>query len=115
MAHDQNNWLRVGDWVSGRTVNDEMFIGYVESYEEVNGSVKVTVTECDHSSLVHKKIVTFQNLVKRLPVFDLMERGQLLNMVDIALMEKDRETFMLLTKRLRETDNNHQQDPVGAA
>ncbi|NGP43986.1 IDEAL domain-containing protein [Bacillaceae bacterium SIJ1] len=108
----QNHWLNVGDWVSGRTVNDEIFIGFVESFENTNGSVKVTVTECDHTSLIHKRIVTFQNLIKKLPIFDIQEKGQLHNLIDIALMEKDRETFMQLTRRLQEMENS--KDPVGA-
>jgi hypothetical protein len=92
--------LKEGAWVSGKSVNDEKFRGYIEALNTLNGTVKVKVTECDNVKSIGRSIECFTFSLELLPDEKLNLPGQLYNLIDIALSAKDREWFMELTTEL---------------
>jgi hypothetical protein len=92
--------LKEGAWVSGKSVNDEKFRGYIEALNTLNGTVKVKVTECDNDKSIGRTIECFTFSLELLPDEKLNLPGQLYNLIDIALSAKDREWFMELTTEL---------------
>jgi uncharacterized protein YpiB (UPF0302 family) len=94
--------LKEGDWVSGKSVNDEKFHGYIEDLDYMNGTVKVKVTECDNESSLGRTIECFISSLEVLPLEILKHKGHLLNLIDIALSVRDEAWFMELTAQLKE-------------
>ncbi|MBP1153883.1 MULTISPECIES: hypothetical protein [unclassified Paenibacillus] len=95
------NDLRVneGDWVSGTTMEDERFIGFVESTEG-NGLIKIRITQCDRPETVGDSAEAKLSKVNKLPVFEPTSETPLRSLIEIALMAKDREWFEELSNKL---------------
>ena len=47
--------IQVGDWVSGVTVMDEKFIGYVDAADPA-GTYRIVVTQSDRDRIVGKRV-----------------------------------------------------------
>ncbi len=90
-----------GDWVSGRSENDEKFHGFIEAINFSNRTVKVRVTQSDNEASIGKNIETPIRLVEVLPLEKFNEEGQILNLIDFALLIKDEAWFMELTAELK--------------
>lgn len=93
--------LRVneGDWVSGTTMEDERFIGFVESMEG-NGLIKVRITQCDRPETVGDWAEAKLSKVTKLSDFEPISETPLRSLIEIALMTKDREWFEELSGKL---------------
>ncbi len=90
--------IREGDWVSGTSVKDEKFIGYVESMNE-NGELKVVVTQCDLQETVGTTIETKLARVKKLPAYTPSAPEEVRSLIELALMTHDKEWFEELRAR----------------
>ncbi|MFT8871861.1 MAG: IDEAL domain-containing protein [Sporolactobacillus sp.] len=101
----QSIWSK-GDWVKGRTVNGELMHGYIEDFDDEDGTVKVHVVACDRLSTVGRTIETLSYLIKPFPALPLTSR-QLRSLADLALATGDREWFMALSSQLAAKKNNN--------
>ncbi len=98
-----------GDWVKGKTINDEMIQGFIHSIHPANGTVKITVTQSDNNQILGKDIETFIHRITPLTVTINDQEVFLQNLIDIALLTKDREWFMEIWDRLDELRKNKEQ------
>jgi hypothetical protein len=92
--------FKEGDWVSGKSVNDEKFHGYIEGLDIVKGTVRVKITACDNESSLGRTAECFISTLDALPLDILNHQGHLLNLIDIALGVRDKAWFMELTTQL---------------
>ncbi len=92
--------IKVGDWVRGKTENDELFKGFIETFDVIHGVVKVFIVESDHSKLISKRIVTLRKHVTPLAVTDVKHEEFIRDMIDLALLTNDRAWFDDLVKQL---------------
>ncbi|MEX2460465.1 MAG: hypothetical protein WD469_04080 [Paenibacillaceae bacterium] len=93
--------FKEGDWVSGKSVNDEKFHGYIEGLDIVKGTVRVKITACDNESSLGRTAECFISTLDALPLDILNHQGHLFNLIDIALSVRDKAWFMELTTRLQ--------------
>ncbi len=49
-----NPVLKVGDWVRGISVEGELILGYIESFDHVGEVVKVNVVKCDNRDTISR-------------------------------------------------------------
>lgn len=99
MATINQEWIKVSDWVSGTSAEDEKFIGYVESID-VYGTVKVRVTQCDHEEAIGNTVSSSLSKLYKLTDYVPVEAG-LRSLLDLALMTRDQEWFDDLYANLR--------------
>ncbi|UUZ81643.1 IDEAL domain-containing protein [Paenibacillus sp. P26] len=102
MNLDNRTAPEVGDWVSGTSLMDERFIGYVEQIDQ-NGLVKIHVTQCDHESAVGNSVKAWFTHIERLPESAPSEYEALRGLMDLALMTRDREWFQELASKLADS------------
>jgi IDEAL domain len=101
---DNQSFVTVGDWVTGHSINDELFTGFVEAVNVKLNTVKVYVTESDHKNTIGKTIETFQSKIKYFPPVKEQSRAHLLNLIDLSLMSGDKDWFLHLTENLKVLD-----------
>lgn len=106
MMQQQSKWKK-GDWVKGRTVNGELMHGYIEAFNDEDGTVKVHVVACDRESTVGRTIETLSYLIKPFPILPL-SNTQLRSITDLALITSDRDWFMDLSSQIARTEENTQ-------
>ncbi|WP_051620619.1 hypothetical protein [Paenibacillus sp. UNC451MF] len=99
MTAIHQDWIKVSDWVSGTSAEDEKFIGYVESID-VYGTVKVRVTQCDHEEAIGEVVSSSLNKLSKLTDYVPVEAG-LRSLLDLALMTRDQSWFDDLYANLR--------------
>lgn len=102
MAVAKQEFIRVGDWVSGTSMEDEKFIGYVEAID-VYGGVKVRVTQCDHDEAVGELVDSLLGRMEKLADYVPVEEADLRSLLDLALMTRDQSWFDDLYSTLRMT------------
>ncbi|MFK7696226.1 hypothetical protein [Paenibacillus sp. HJGM_3] len=89
-----------GDWVSGASVEDERFIGFVDSVSAGSGLVKVWVTQSDRAEGVGDLVEASLAKVKKLPDQEASAPDELQGLIELALQTHDRAWFEELTTRL---------------
>ena len=99
-------FLRVGDWVSGTSVEDERVFGYVEEIEDRAGLVAVRVLKSDHSEAVGQKVTSRKQRLKRLPFREPETEDELINLIDLALATRDRAWFEEIAAKLHQVRQN---------
>jgi predicted RNA-binding protein Jag len=92
--------LHEGDWVTGKTANDEKFRGYVEQVDAYGGMVQVKVLESDHDVIIGHTVKAALVSVEPIPAETSRSEADLMNMIDIALQTRDRAWFEELTAEL---------------
>jgi hypothetical protein len=92
--------LKIGDWVKGKTKNGELIRGYIETVDLLQGTTKVYVIECDHAVTIGRTVETLIRWVKKIPDSSFEHEEQLKELIDVALLAKDEQWFMELSKRL---------------
>lgn len=97
-----NRLFKVGDWVSGTSFHDERLIGYIESIQHQTGNVAVRVVESDHKKAVGKLIKSDFRRLRKLSMDPLQAPGHIMNLIDIALTNRDQEWFLELTTKLKQ-------------
>jgi hypothetical protein len=88
-----------GDWVSGTTLNDERFIGYVVSIGDGEG-VKVRVSQSDHGEIAGTLVETRRSKVRKLPEQKPSSPEELGDLIELALMTQDKAWFDELSAEL---------------
>lgn len=94
--------LKVGDWVKGRSFNDERIRGYIEFLDSESGLVKVRVIQSDREEAVGRVVETSLRRVEKLSVEILNREEEVLSLIDIALQIEDKDWFMKLTTILKQ-------------
>lgn len=100
MSNLQLPIFQTSDWVKGKTVNDEMIQGYIHSIQPANGTVKLVVTISDHTQIIGKTVETFLHRIEPLTATIDDQEEYLENLIDIALLTKDRDWFQETWDRL---------------
>lgn len=99
--------IQVGDWVSGTSIKDERFLGYVEEIK--NNMFLVRVIDSDHQAAIGTVVKSQMKHVKKMSVNPIQTTAHLLNMIDLALSTRDQKWFIDLTNQL----NKLQQSKTG--
>ncbi|WP_197081070.1 IDEAL domain-containing protein [Gordoniibacillus kamchatkensis] len=92
--------LNEGDWISGKTANDEKFRGYVERIDSYGGKVKVKVLESDRESIIGSTVEAALAAVEPIAAEGARSEAELLDMIDLALQTRDRTWFEELSSQL---------------
>ncbi|MGM7722209.1 IDEAL domain-containing protein [Metabacillus sp. Hm71] len=101
MKSNNNQILKTGDWVKGKSLDSELIVGYIESLDIPKGVVKVTVVTSDNKETIGKTISFLTKQVKRLPDSKVTNKEQLLFLIDLALSTGDEEWFIELSSKLK--------------
>ncbi|WP_257351217.1 hypothetical protein [Pseudalkalibacillus decolorationis] len=109
MSNLQLPIFQTGEWVKGKTINDEMIQGYIHSIHPQNGTIQLYVTISDHKEIIGKMIETFVHRIEPLPKSIDDQEGYLANLIDIALLTKDREWFMEVWSKLNNLKNSKEE------
>jgi hypothetical protein len=96
-----NSFLKVGDWIKGKSRDGELIIGYVESLDVLDEKINATITSSDDVALVGKTIPMPTNGVKKLPEPQVKNKEQIQYLIDLALATGDQEWFMELSEQLK--------------
>jgi hypothetical protein len=100
MAHMSVPPIRLGDWVSGTTPNDERIIGFVEAMPDVNGKVSVFVTGSDRTEAIGTVVQCNLGKISSLPEQAPYLEDELTGLIDLALQTRDEPWFRELTEML---------------
>ncbi|OXM83305.1 hypothetical protein [Paenibacillus rigui] len=100
MSNSINSWIQNGDWVSGTSKEDERFIGFVESVDAY-GTVKVLVTQCDRIEAVGEIVESSLGRLDKMSEEIQADEADLLSLMDLALMTRDKAWFEDLYSALR--------------
>ena len=92
--------LKIGDWVSGTSVEDEKVIGYVDSMD-LYGTVRVMVTQSDREEAIGFMVNSMRFKLERLDSNVLTSEADLRSLMDLALKTRDQEWFNELGAALR--------------
>lgn len=92
--------LNEGDWVIGKTANDEKLRGYVERLDAYGGTALVKVLESDHDAIVGRSVKAALATIEPLPIDAVRSEGELLDLIDLALQTRDKAWFEELSGEL---------------
>ncbi|MFS1513072.1 IDEAL domain-containing protein [Chengkuizengella sp. SCS-71B] len=98
--------FKVGDWVKGVSKEDEFFIGYVERVKDT--LVNIYIVQSDNPHLINRKVKTSTNKITAMEPSDMYFEGNILNLIDIALIEKNEDDFLKYTNQLHELRSIHE-------
>jgi len=99
-AGKQTGAPSAGDWVSGKSMNDERFRGFVRLYDPLAGMYAVTVVESDHAEAVGRTVFARESQVKPLKDDTMSHPEALRSLIDVALAIRDESWFYELTAEL---------------
>lgn len=99
MLSSNNFILKTGDWVKGKSRDEELIIGYIESLE-IPEVVKVTVVTSDNIEIIGKTVPILSERVKILPASKVTNKAQILSLIDLALSTGDEDWFIELSSEL---------------
>ncbi|PTX60777.1 hypothetical protein C8P63_10887 [Melghirimyces profundicolus] len=102
--------MQDGDWVRGKTNNDELFHGYIESIDHQEGIVKVRVINSDNRLTIGKVSTSTFDRLQKLENTPLNEEGHIRNLIDIALSIKDKKWFMELADALKQAQAKQEEE-----
>jgi hypothetical protein len=98
MKKTENMNLKIGDWVKGRTHDGELIQGYLEEVNNIQGFAKVKVIECDNRFRRGKTIEVLEHWIEKIPESSEITEEYITMLIDLALLTKDEEWFMDLSK-----------------
>lgn len=98
---NNNPHLKVGDWVRGKSMEGELILGYIESINTIGEVVEVTVVKSDNKDTISKTISILSKHVKKLPDSKIINKEQVLFLIELALSTGDEEWFMGLSSKLK--------------
>lgn len=100
MSSNNISTLKTGDWIKGSLRDGELIIGYIESFDFSEGTIKVTVVKSENNDVVGKTISILRKRVKRLPDSKVSNKEQVQFLIDLALSTGDEDWFMELSAKL---------------
>ncbi|PMC34719.1 MULTISPECIES: IDEAL domain-containing protein [Metabacillus] len=92
--------LKTGDWIKGKLQDGEIIIGYIESLDFPKGTVRVSVIKSEADETIGKKISISLKQVKKLPISKVVNKEQILFLIDLALSTGDENWFIELSAKL---------------
>lgn len=95
-----NNFEK-GDWVSGSSREGELVYGYVEYVYPQQEVMKVHVINSDNNKVIGNGIWILIKSAEKLPFVSPTNKNELLSLIDLALLTKDKQWFMELSKKLK--------------
>lgn len=100
MMSNNNHLLKVGDWVRGISNEGEFIVGYIVSLDEVEDVVTVSIVKRDDKYTMNEAILLFSKHVNKLPESKVINKEQILYLIDLALLTGDEEWFIELSAKL---------------
>jgi hypothetical protein len=100
MLENDNSVLKTGDWIKGKSGDGELIIGYIDSQSILDGVVKVTIVTSDNRETIGKTIPILSKNVKKLPLSKVINKEQILFLIDLALSTGDEVWFLELSSKL---------------
>ncbi|CAI9394452.1 group-specific protein [Niallia circulans] len=100
MLTNGNSVLKTGDWIKGKSEDGELIIGYIESQSILDGVVKVTVATSDNRETLGKTIPILSKNVRKLPLSKVVNKEEILFLIDLALSTGDEAWFIELSSKL---------------
>ncbi|PLT31465.1 IDEAL domain-containing protein [Peribacillus deserti] len=100
MLTNDKSVLKTGDWIKGKSGDGQLIIGYIESLSVLDGVVKVTVAKSDNHETLGKTIPVLSKDVRKLPLSKVVNKEQILFLIDLALSTGDEEWFIELSSKL---------------
>ena len=97
---NNNQVLKVGDWVRGISNEGEFIVGYIVSLDEVEDVVTVSIVKRDDKYTINEAILLFSKHVNKLPESKVINKEQILYLIDLALLTGDEEWFIELSSKL---------------
>jgi hypothetical protein len=94
-------YLEAGSWVKGKLRDGELIHGYIKAMDAGYSVASVYIVECDNEELIGKIVSVSTKALGKLPVSLARSEGQLINLIDFALLTKDKQWFMELSKELQ--------------
>ena len=92
--------INLGDWVKGKTNQNEMIHGYIETIDFYERFVSVKVISCDNVEIIGKTVSLVNQTVEHVPTAEIDNIEQLYDLIDLALLTKDKAWFYELTRKL---------------
>lgn len=90
----------VSDWVHGKTGEGEMVYGFVEDVDFMQGLVTLYVVKSDHEERVGRSVSVRMASVKPVPESATSDIKHSSELIDLALLTRDKGWFMELTEGL---------------
>ncbi|MEJ9112024.1 IDEAL domain-containing protein [Bacillus paramobilis] len=100
MMSNNNHVLKEGDWVRGISNEGEFIVGYIVSLDEVEDVVTVSIVKRDDKYTKNEAILLFSKHVNKLPESKVINKEQILYLIDLALLTGDEEWFIELSAKL---------------
>lgn len=91
-----------GDWVRAKSRDGELVRGYIESIDTYQDIMKIHVVESDNTKVVGKSIWLIMKYAEKLPEVPPSDK-ELLSLIDLALLTKDKAWFNKLTDQLNQS------------
>ncbi|WP_159884628.1 hypothetical protein [Paenibacillus puerhi] len=113
-ATNNQEFFREGDWVSGTSVWDEKFIGYVDSAPKLEGgAILVRITQCDRKRLINTLVQTREHRLRKLVDSSPAVEEDWDGLIELALITHDKEWFEELTSRMLAAGSRSGKDKPG--
>jgi hypothetical protein len=93
-----------GDWIITDNKDYGLLKGYINSFSNYPPKYVITITEAEDINLVGKTITIKHDDIRPIPAdMDAVyyEEGYVLNLIDFALLVRDKPLFLQLTARLK--------------
>ena len=102
------NILLLGDWVNAYTSDGELIHGYIETLDFFREITQISVVSSDNKDIIGKVVSLDIKDVKKIPISTKYFDAQLIDLIDIALLTKDKKWFIELSENLKSTYNQKQ-------
>ena len=83
MMSNNNHVLKVGDWVRGISNEGELIVGYIVSLDDVEDIVTVSIVKRDGQYTINEAILLFSKHVNKLPESEVINKEQILYLIDL--------------------------------
>ncbi|MEJ9303578.1 IDEAL domain-containing protein [Priestia megaterium] len=100
--------LKVGDWVKGKSRNGELIYGYIKMIDPSKKAALINVVKSDDEKMVGTTIGMMDEKIEKLPLQKTAHEEQILSLIDLALLTKDKAWFSELTAELKRLQDKKQ-------
>ena len=97
---NNNHVLKIGDWVRGVSNEGELIVGYIASLDDVEDIATVIIVKRDNKYTMNEAISLYSKHVNKLPESKVVNKEQILYLIDLALLTGDEEWFIELSSKL---------------
>lgn len=106
--------IQVGDWVKGKTGEDELFHGFIETWDALQGIGVVYVVKSDHERRIGSRAQVKASWISRMEDTAVLDSPLVSDLIDLALETGDEDWFNELTegKKRRETEGKRRMEKL---